>query len=141
MKKRTISKTGAKKKAWNAFAKYIKAFYANQLGMCRCVTCGSMRPWNSPELHAGHFVGGRGNSVLFDEDIVRPQCARCNMFLGGEQARFALYLKREEGKTDEQIEELLNRRHKTVKYSTGDYISIAEEYLAKTEKVLNEKSI
>jgi len=136
-----ISKSGAKAKAWKAFARFIKVNHADKFGMCHCVTCGLQRAWNDSDIHAGHFVAGRGNAVLFDEDLVRPQCCGCNMFRGGEQTKFALYFKKWEHKTDEQIEEYLNRRNKIVKYSTGDYLRICEEYNNKADAIISLKSI
>lgn len=61
--------------AWKAFSVMIRKSKANHHGFGVCVTCPpkkAIKPWR--ELQAGHFVAGRGNSVLFDERLVHPQC-------------------------------------------------------------------
>jgi hypothetical protein len=136
-----IGKKGAKLKAWKACSRYIRAYYADKYGRCRCVTCGEYLQYNKTECNAGHFVGGRGNAVLLDEELIRPQCQKCNLFMDGQQGKFALYLMREEGKTQEQIEEMLNRRHKIVKYSLQDYLRLADEYNNKADAIIAIKGI
>lgn len=138
---RKASKKTLKAKAWKAFARFIKARDANSNGLCSCISCGLWLRYDEAECHAGHFVAGRGNAVLFDEELVYAQCAGCNIFRSGEQARFALKLKKSKGYTDEQIEEMLNRRNKIVKYSDADYSRIAEEYNNKADAIISLKSI
>lgn len=130
-----------KLEAWRAFARYIKARDAQENGFCSCITCGKVMVWDSKDVHAGHFVGGRGNAVLFDEEVVSSQCVFCNLFRSGEQAKYALALKKRFGYTDEQIEELLNRRHKIVKYKPSDYARISEEYNNKADAIIALKRI
>jgi len=61
----------AKKKAWIQFSRYIRLKYAKN-GFVKCYTCSTVKHWK--EMQAGHGIGGRSNAVLFNEDIVRPQC-------------------------------------------------------------------
>jgi hypothetical protein len=35
------------------------------------------------KLQAGHFLSGRKDALLFDEDGVNAQCYRCNVMLAG----------------------------------------------------------
>lgn len=71
----------AKDRAWKAFSKYIrtrdclKTTHTKEQGVC--ITCGQVKEFKS--LQAGHLVGGRGNAVLFDEEIVNAQCGGCNI--------------------------------------------------------------
>lgn len=137
-----MSKKYLKDKAWQAFARYIKARYSDKYGMCLCVTCGARHHYqDGHHINAGHFVAGRGNSVLFDEDLVRPQCVTCNCAGSGEQYRFAQYLVGSEGKTQEQIEELLSRRHKVVKFTDQDLRDIAEKYNNMADAIIQIKKI
>ena len=48
-------------------------------------------------MQCGHGLGGRGNSILFDEEIVRPQCVSCNIFRGGNYDIFHSKLIKENG--------------------------------------------
>ena len=48
-------------------------------------------------MQAGHAIGGRHNAVLFDEEIIRPQCCGCNIFKRGNYPVFAAKLVREHG--------------------------------------------
>lgn len=76
----------AKKQAWDSFSRYIRlrdCLHTTQTAQKgACFTCGRVHPYK--ELQSGHFVAGRGNSVLFDELGVRAQCRRCNIFKNGE---------------------------------------------------------
>ena len=47
----------------------------------RCITCGRQYP--IAKLQAGHFLPGRNDTVLFDEEAVYAQCYRCNVVMAG----------------------------------------------------------
>ena len=74
-----------KDEVWDQFSLYIRHKYSKR-GMVRCYTCGVVKPIK--EMQCGHGFGGRGNSILFDEEIVRPQCYSCNVMKGGEYDTF-----------------------------------------------------
>ena len=63
--------------------------------MVRCYTCGVLKPIK--EMQCGHGLGGRGNSILFDASICRPQCVSCNIFRGGSYDIFHMKLIEENG--------------------------------------------
>lgn len=56
------------------------------LDYCKCITCSRLIPYK--ESQAGHFVDCRYNATLFDERNVNAQCARCNVYLGGEILKY-----------------------------------------------------
>jgi hypothetical protein len=60
--------TLAKDKAWSWFSKYIRLKNADEFGWCVCITCGIPKFWK--EIHAGHYVDGRNNTVLLDRKSV-----------------------------------------------------------------------
>lgn len=68
--------TKLKKTAWQEFSKWIrlrdcvKTTGDTESGVC--ITCGKLIPFKQSQ--AGHFIAGRTNAVLFDEDIVHLQC-------------------------------------------------------------------
>jgi hypothetical protein len=84
-----------KERCWKVFSEYVRRKDADEGGTERCYTCGT--PFHWKELHAGHAIPGRHNAVLFDEDIVKPQCPRDNIFGGGMYHIFATNLIKEHG--------------------------------------------
>ena len=76
-----------KAKAWKLFSQYIRlrdcliTTHTKERGVC--ITCGFELPFKS--LQAGHFVAGRNNSILFDEECTHAQCATCNILKKGNQ--------------------------------------------------------
>ena len=97
-----------------------------------CVTCGSIMPWKKSQ--AGHFVPGRNNSVLLREDLVHTQCYRCNCCLGGNLARYMIYMMESYGYTKEQIKELLDLKFKVKPMTRTDW----EEKIAEYEQKLKD---
>ncbi len=70
---------------WKLFSKFIRLRdclkTTGTIWRGKCVTCGRVYRFN--DLHAGHFIPGRMNSILFNEQAVHIQCFRCNVVLGG----------------------------------------------------------
>lgn len=86
-----------------------------RVGQCACVTCGKLLPWkgNGPwkenQLHTGHFLASRRNSILFEEDNCAPQCSHCNYVQSGEQQLFRKWMIAVRGqKVVERLERLKN---------------------------------
>lgn len=65
-----------KAKTWKAFSIYIRTRdcirTTGDPTKGSCITCN--KPFDFKNLQAGHAIGGRNNSVLFDEEIVYGQC-------------------------------------------------------------------
>ena len=139
-KSKKTDRQKAKEKAWEAFSVFIRTRdcirFTGDPTQGKCVTCKALKPFK--ELQAGHFVGGRGNAVLFNEQIVYSQCGYCNqkppMGLGGNYAAYTLWMM-DEGYDREQIEELLNLRHQTKVYKIHDFIELKELYEEKTKRL------
>ena len=125
-------------KAWRVFAFWIKLRDCDADGYCECCTCGEKKSIFDQECHAGHFIPGRSNSVLFREDIVHSQCMRCN-FNGGEQAKYLLFMKRKHGMTDAQIEEILCTKRKPVKIKDSDFEDIIRKYTHNILEIMVDK--
>lgn len=131
MAKKKKSLRSLKAKAWKLVSEYVRRADADEGGMNRCYTCGRLAHWT--ELHAGHFVPGRGNSVLFDERVIRPQCPVCNLWRGGAYHAYTLKMIDEVGR--EKVEELLALKSKVVKYSHSDLEDLIETYKTKLEAI------
>ena len=106
------SKTSAKKKAWAACSKYVRTLHSRD-GICTCYTCGVSKPIS--DMQAGHAIQGRGNSVLFETDGIRPQCPGCNVWQGGRLDVFIPKLIDEIGR--DRYDELLALKSKSVKFT------------------------
>jgi hypothetical protein len=128
--------TSAKKKAWNSFSRYIRTRdcirFTGDPDKGKCVTCN--RPYDYKQLQAGHFIAGRTNSVLFDEEAVYSQCYGCNVGRGGAHVEYFIFMENEVGR--EKIDELRRKRHQNLKYKLFDYERIRDEYDAKYEALL-----
>lgn len=125
MKKPTLRTLKAK--CWKVFSEWIRRKDADAGGTNYCFTCGQPKFWK--ELQAGHFIGGRTNAVLFNEDIVNPQCLMCNVFLHGNYGKYTLKMIDLHGR--EKVEEFLALKHKTVKYTRSDLEEMIETYKQK----------
>jgi hypothetical protein len=79
-----------------------------RLGECACVTCGTLKPWDSGirGMHTGHFLASRVNSILFEEDNVAPQCSYCNFYRSGEQQLFRKWMLEVRPEAVERLERL-----------------------------------
>ena len=93
MPKRTVS--SLKKKAWEAFSLYYRQSQADHSGLVICYTCKHAHHWKS--IQSGHAIGGRHGGVLFDEEIIRPQCYSCNVGRRGNYQVFITNLINENG--------------------------------------------
>jgi hypothetical protein len=119
-----------KKRAWKAFSLYIRTKYAGEEGLAICYTCGKVDHWK--KLQAGHGIAGRNNAVLFQEDIVKPQCVGCNVYGRGKTAIFTRKLIEELGMS--VYDYIVKESNKTVQYKSQDYIEIEKKY---KDKLLN----
>ena len=122
--KKSPSLKSLKAKAWKVFSEYIRKRGADEGGTNTCITCGKLAHWK--ELHAGHFVGGRRNAVLFNEDLTHPQCVTCNIFLGGNYQAYTLKMLDMYGR--DKVDEFLALKHKTVKLTRADFVDIIDMY-------------
>lgn len=127
-----------KEKAWKIFGLYIKLRDANEYGFCTCCTCGKVLPFDSKKCHAGHFVPGRGNAVLFNDKIVHAQCSECN-FNSGEQARYMLFMKRSYGYSDNDIEVILKDKKAVLKLTDACVENVIVIYYTRVMEMLRTK--
>lgn len=121
---RKPSISSLKKKLWKVFSEYIRRKYSDSEGYSRCYTCDKIDHWKN--MQCGHFVGGRKNAVLFNEECVRVQCAGCNVFLHGNYQIYTLKMIDEVGQN--KVEELLALKHTTKKISLLELSNMLEYY-------------
>lgn len=121
-----------KEKAWKLCSLYNRQKMADKNGIVKCVTCEKRAHWK--QMQAGHYVDGRNNSVLFLDEIIYPQCFKCNAKMAGCEAgnkiqytKFMLSL----GYTLEQLYYFDELKHSIKKLSTSDLNEIIEAYTDK----------
>lgn len=129
MRKNLTLKT-AKKKAWDAFSKYIRLKYSEN-GYCKCITCGKRMHWK--DAQAGHGIPGRTNGILFLEEIVRPQCIGCNTFQGGRLDVYIPYLI--DMYTRNGYDEFIRLKHMPLKFTIDELTEWATEWEAKAREM------
>jgi hypothetical protein len=88
-------------------------------------------------MDAGHAIGGRHGAVLFDEDIIRPQNKRCNIFLRGNYPVFVAKLIREHSL--EWWEKKLEDSTKLKKYTQSDLLEMIESYQSRLRVIEKSK--
>ena len=116
-----------KAKAWRMMSELVRRKYANRNGDCQCYTCGKTLPWR--HIQAGHGISGRGNFVLFLEEVIKPQCPTCNVMKSGDYNRFIPKLIDEYGMGTFQEWVCLSRKpHKRTK---KDYVALVYELEAR----------
>lgn len=144
-RKKRSDRAKAKDNAWTAFSMYIRIrdslATTGTTDYCVCITCnerGDSEPKEFKHIQAGHAVGGRGNAVLFHEEITNGQCDYCNgqgkFGLSGDYGNYALALIKRYGLEHTQA---LQRLKGTTKiYKTHDFIEIEQRYKEKTRALL-----
>jgi hypothetical protein len=107
VKKKTKKRKIKKPTVWSNFSKYIRLrdclATTGTTDYGTCVTCG--RRFHYKKLQAGHAIGGRSNSILFDEELVNAQCYMCNMYGNGRGAEYSVWFIKKYGieKWEEKI--------------------------------------
>ena len=112
--------TQLKKDAWKLFSIWIRQREANWKGQVRCVTCSKTKHWK--EGDAGHFVPGRGNSILFDERGVHFQCKQCNGPKGSNHAKYYEFMLRTYGQ--ETVNQLYAKALEQKKFTKQELIEL-----------------
>lgn len=137
-----------KDKAWNAFSLFIRTRDSLKttggLDECICVTCARRYPRLGVGcIQAGHFIGGRTNSVLFSEKGVHGQCGACNngVYARNNKSGIAYYQFMEKTYGRETIDRLILESNQTVIYKAWQYDEIREKYKNKLVQLLAGKSI
>jgi hypothetical protein len=94
-------------------------------GAAACVTCGTIYPWSGGEMHAGHFLPGRSQSILFDPRNCHPQCCYCNTH-GGYPQQYKMYMIAEYG--SDVVEELYRLKHQVKSWTADELVVMRMDY-------------
>ena len=122
-----------KDRTWRAFSRFIRT--RDCLDTTRdaewgvCVTCGNT--YHFKDLQAGHYVPGRNNAVLFDEEGVHAQCRGCNTFGGGQPAKYHAYMLGRYG--EKTVDRLRNLANESVKFTAEELREMELDFTGRTE--------
>lgn len=95
-----------------------------------CISCGQFAKY----YDAGHYFAVSTHPELrFDEFNVHLQCVRCNKFLDGNLAEYAIGLEAKIG--TEEFEALKQRRGKEQHYTKSDLRELIKEYKEKVREL------
>lgn len=139
-----------KAKATAVFSQYIRRRAADKDGNVECITCGKVYHWK--KMHAGHYVDGRNNTVLFDEGLTHPQCFKCNMkrpgCLSGNKIKYTIFMMNTYNLSKWEIDALDDLKFETKDMTISDYQEIIAKYSdalvgldIRDERIANEKSV
>lgn len=105
--------------------KAVNAFVRERDRDQPCISCGTA---DSPEWHSGHFIPATAHATRFDPACVHKQCAKCNVFLGGNLTNYEIRLRARIG--DAEVERLKNSP-RARKWTREECQAIEAEYRAK----------
>lgn len=136
-----MKKPNLKKKAWSNFSRYIRLRDAIKTTGTKdeatCITCDTRYPIKN--MHAGHFLPGRHNSVLFDERNVHAQCGVCNMWRKGNTVKYFRKMQLMYG--DNVINELEKLDGETKQYKQHELQELIDTYQEKYLTLLSDKKL
>jgi hypothetical protein len=121
------------------YSLWLRVNAADDQGMVKCVTCGSIHHWK--EITVGHYVSRTRISVRWNIRNTAPQCVKCNSYAGGEQFLMRKYLVATHGeKMIEAMEQLALMGKTESRESLLEKIADYRERnrLAKREGVIHE---
>lgn len=125
----------AKEKAWKSFSTFIRTRdcirTSGTLEEGVCISCRRTVPYKGSQ--AGHFIAGRTNAILLDEDLVHLQCYHCNIGLSGNYVEY--FVAMEELYTREEIDEFRRRKTLTKKMKIDDWNDQADYWKLRREKL------
>lgn len=89
-----VKKTSLAARACRQIQLYAKLRDTDANGNGKCVSCGSVVPWE--KANGGHWQpkGRTYNSACLMEENVHFQCCTCNLYLGGNPAGYSEFMYR-----------------------------------------------
>ena len=134
-RKARIYSNPKKATAWRNFSTFIRLRDAikttGDIYYCKCITCGEIKPIE--KIHAGHAIGGRKNSVLFNEEQVNGQCSDCNCEGNGEKQMYKRIMIETYGQ--EKWDYWQSTKNDIIQYSDFDFEQISKTYLGKIKEL------
>ena len=120
-----------KANCWTLCSEYNRQKDLDWRGHGNCCTC-KKKILDYKTADAGHFMAGRGNSILFDDSGIHLQCKGCNMNQG-EQYLYGKFMLARYGQ--EVIDEIERARRIPRTITRLEYIDMINEYKVKIGKL------
>jgi hypothetical protein len=119
------------------YSKYIRLKYADENGICKCVTCGKYEFWLY--IQNGHYITRSKKATRWEDLNCHPQCQRCNIILKGNYTSYSQALIQKYGPG---ILKLLEMK-KGNKFNPGRFelTMLIKEYESKINLILKSKKI
>jgi len=118
-----------KARTWAKCSIYNRRKLADKDGYVECITCGVKRHYKDM-MQAGHWLAGRGNAVLFEDDGIHAQCFRCNYYGGGKEVNvsqnYHQFMLDRYGQ--ERMDELIVLKNTAKKFTLEELQDIEDEY-------------
>ncbi len=134
-KKSKASISKAKNEAWKWCSRFVRL--RGEIigtGKAACVTCGNHYPIRGVgAIHAGHFIPGRRNAILYDTRGINPQCQICNRWRKGCWVEYEAWMLRTHGA--EVVAHLKALSMTTVSMTTDQHLEKAREFQALVESL------
>jgi len=130
-KKKTLTISKLRDQVWILFSRFIRLRDCQGRGYLNCYTCGASIPMG--DAHAGHFKHGKNKVTYLMEDNVHGQCERCNFYLNGCEAEYALKLEDEIGR--ERVNELIELNRKEIVWKREELLELKEIYKRKIKEL------
>jgi len=138
----------AKRQAWDYLSKALRLEAADDGGYCTCVTCETVHHWK--EMDAGHWIGGRRESILFEEDAIHCQCLKCNRYHHGNpfgvtgkqrsvDAAYNTYMFDHYGQ--DRMDELLKRNQKSKTHMLAELLEMIDGYKVRIQAAKKAKGL
>lgn len=125
----------AKDNAWKSFSAFIRTRDclrdSGTLDEGVCISCGRVTPYKGSQ--AGHFIAGRTNAILLDEDLVHLQDYHCNIGLAGNYVEY--FVQMEKLYTREEIDDFRSRKGTKV-MKIDDWIDQTHYWKLRRDKLL-----
>lgn len=121
-KPKTVAKL--KQEAATLLQKLVRMKYADDNGICECVTCGKVDHYKY--MDGGHFVSRSHNATLLVEENIHPQCKSCNNHKKGNIDSYSVFMIDTYGL--DAMKELVASKHQPRKFTDSELLEMISDY-------------
>lgn len=119
------------------FSIFIRLRDSDEMGYCKCVTCGNIRHWKN--LDCGHWIKRQHVGTRYNEKNCAAQCKGCNAFEQGRSIEHEQFIIKTYGIDTRNL--LKSGERSYCKYSKLELHYLANEYKSKAMEMAKIKGI